>query len=368
MDLGDSLRTARERAGLSLAGLARLTHYSKALLGHLETGRRAASPEHVTAYARALDVPVSALYGAPRDPLRVAHEWLVSETPAATHSAAGRRIGASLAARLEQRVDELRHMDDVVGGRDLYPLVARELADASALVSDGSYTAATGRRLLTVVGELSQLAGWVASDAGRYLTAEHTYLSGVSAAREAGDDVLAGQLLSSLAYQIANVGDPADALLLARTAAKGARSASPLVRALLLERVAWAASRARDRDLARRVLDSADDAYEDRGEVAEPAWVYWLDRREVDVMRGRCLIELGRPAEASPLLESAIEGYSPNRAREVALYETWLAEAHARAGELDAARVVLRRARRAAGPVASTRLDERIAAVEPLAV
>lgn len=367
MDLGESLRAARERAGLSLAGLARLTHYSKALLGHLETGRRAVSPEHVTAYARALDVPVSALYGTPADPLRVAHEWLVADTPAVTHSTAGRRVGPSLAEKLERRVTDLRHMDDVIGGRDLYPVVRRELIDAAAVVRTASYTATTGRRLLAVVGELSQLAGWVASDAGRYLTAEHTYLSGVSAAREAGDDVLAAQLLSSLAYQIANVGDPADALLLARTAVRGAAAATPLVRALLLERVAWAASRARDRELARRVLDGVEDAYRDRGE-AEPEWVYWLDRREIDVMRGRCLIELGQPSEAEPLLASAIDGYAPDRAREVALYGTWLAEAHARAGELDAAHVALRRARRAAGQVASTRLDERIAAVERLAL
>lgn len=368
MDLGESLRSARERAGLSLAGLARLTHYSKALLGHLETGRRAASPEHVTAYARALDVPVSALYGPSADPLRVAHEWLVSDSPAVTQQAAGRRVGASLAAQLERRVAELRHMDDHVGGRDLYPLVRRELGDAATLVRTASYTTTTGRRLLAVVGELSQLAAWVASDAGRYLAAEHTYLSGVSAAREAGDDVMAAQLLSSLAYQMANVADPADALLLARSAVTGAVSASPLVRALLLERVAWAAARARDHGAARRVLDGVDDAYADRGDVAEPAWVYWLDQREIDVMRGRCLIELGQPADAEPLLASAIDGYAPDRAREVALYGTWLAEAHARSGELDAARVVLRRVRQAAEQVASTRLDERVAAVERLAL
>jgi hypothetical protein len=52
------------------------------------------------------------------------------------------------------------------------------------------------------------------------------------------DRVLAGQLLSSLSYQMANIGNPADAALLARSAVKGARNATPIVRALLLERVA----------------------------------------------------------------------------------------------------------------------------------
>jgi transcriptional regulator with XRE-family HTH domain len=360
-ELGRNLRTAREAAGVSLAALARRAHYSKALLGHLETGVRHVRPEHVTAYARALGVAVDGLYGPPQDPLRVAHKWLVSDSPVTAHNAAGRRVGPSLASELERRVIELRHLDDVVSGADLLPAVRKELSDAEYVVAEASYAEETGRRLLTVVGELAQLAGWVASDAGQYVEAQRVYLSGVSAARSAGDDALAGQLLSSLSYQIANVGDPADAALLARSAVKGAADTSPLVRALLLERVAWAGARCRDRDGARRALDGVDDAYEARSPaVAEPEWVYWLDRREIDVMAGRCLIELGDPAAAEPLLSAAIDAYTPEHAREVALYRTWLAESYARAGEFDVARDVLGKAETAASRLSSARLHLRV--------
>ena len=231
-ELGGNLRAAREAAGVSLAALARSTHYSKALLGHLETGQRAVKPEHVTAYARALGVSVDRLYGPPADPLRVAHEWLVSDGPAIVHCASGRRVGDSLATELERRVIELRHLDDFVGGADLFPVVSKELSDAEHIVNEASYTEDIGRRLLTVVGELAQLAGWVASDVGRYVEAQRIYLSGVSAAQAAGDSTLAGQLLSSLSYQIANVGNPGDAALLARSAVKGATNATPVARAL----------------------------------------------------------------------------------------------------------------------------------------
>jgi transcriptional regulator with XRE-family HTH domain len=95
-DLGRNLRAAREAAGVSLAALARRTHYSKALLGHLETGNRTITTEHVTAYARALGVSVDTLYAQPADPLRVAHEWLVSESPAMVHRASGRVSRRSL--------------------------------------------------------------------------------------------------------------------------------------------------------------------------------------------------------------------------------------------------------------------------------
>ncbi len=55
--------------------------------------------------------------------------------------------------------------------------------------------------------------------------------------------------------------------------------------------------------------------YERRSaEMDEPEWVYWLDRKQIDVMAGRCLIELGDPATAEPLLSGAIAAYTPEHA------------------------------------------------------
>ena len=347
--------------------MANRTHYSKALLGHLETGRRTVAPEHVVAYSRALDIAVEHLYGSALDPLRVAHEWLVSDGPIRSEADRGRRVGVALAVELERRVVELRHLDDVVGGTDLFPVVAAELATAREVVDHCSYTADVGRRLLASVGELAQLAGWVASDAGHYVEAERVYLDGVSAARDAGDDVLAAQLLSSLSYQMANVGDPADAALLARSAVRGATDATPVALALLLERVAWSSARSRDGDGARRALDLVDDAYEARSDgTPEPEWTYWLDRSEIDVMAGRCMIELGAPDVAEPLLTRAISGYDQDHVREVALYQTWLAESFVRSGNRDAGRAVLDRARALAALIRSARLDVRIASTSCL--
>ncbi|GAB2750392.1 hypothetical protein GCM10027174_26320 [Salinifilum aidingensis] len=164
---------------------------------------------------------------------------------------------------------------------------------------------------------------------------------------------------------MANVGDPRDAALLARSAIKGNECAPPVTRALLLERVAWARARSQDIEGTRRALDAVDDAYEQRSEDAEePEWVYWLDRKEIDVMAGRCMIELGDPVRAEPLLSNAIAAYAPEHAREVALYETWLAESYARAGVFDAARRALDEARNRG--VNSARVDLRIAEVEAL--
>ncbi|HEX4101564.1 MAG TPA: helix-turn-helix transcriptional regulator [Pseudonocardiaceae bacterium] len=366
-DLGAALRAAREAAGVSLAAMAARTHYSKPLLGLLETGKRTIKPAHVDAYSRALNVPAEILRGPPDDPLRVAHEWLVSDSPALVQLRAGRRVGAMLVDDLESRVIELRHLDDVIGGGDLFPVVSKELSEVQRTVRSASYTDKIARRLLTVTGELAQLAGWVASDAGRYAVAQRIYLDGVFAAQGADDRPLTAQLLSSLSYQIANVGMPGDAVLLARSAVKGAGEVSPVVRALLWERVAWASARSRDYAGTRCALDAVDDAYENRSpEAVEPEWVYWLDRGEIDVMAGRCLIELGSPDAAAPLLARAISSYDTNHAREISLYLSWLAEAYARAGTVDAASATLALARRTAQGTNSTRLDLRINQVENL--
>jgi thioredoxin-like negative regulator of GroEL len=83
-------------------------------------------------------------------------------------------------------------------------------------------------------------------------------------------------------------------------------------------------------------------------------------------MAGRCLIELGQPANAEPLLNRALAAYNHNHLRETGLYQTWLAEGYARAGDLDAARAVLGQARAIAAHIDSARLQRRINAIDTL--
>ncbi len=362
-DLRAQLRAAREAAGLSLAGMAALTHYSKPYLSLVETGRRTVTVEIVERYEHVLGVAI----GTPHDPVRVTHEWLIGEAPADQQLRAGRRIGAALISALEARVVDLRHLDDTVGSVDLLPIILAELERAEHLASAAAYPNRLGTRLLTVVGELAQLAGWVASDAGHYQHAQRLYLSGVTAARANGDRVLGAQLLSSLSYQIANIGRRDDALLIARSAVTGAPDATPVVRALLAERLAWAAARLNDTETTRRALDAADNAYAERSDgIAEPEWVYWLNRAEIDVMAARCHIELGTPDAAEPLLTRTLAGYNHAHAREVALYQTWLAEGYAKTGDLDAARSTLNRATSTEAHSGSVRLQRRVRAVTNL--
>ncbi|BBC32850.1 XRE family transcriptional regulator [Streptomyces graminofaciens] len=251
----------------------------------------------------------------------------------------GRRIGAGQVADLAQRVHGLRLADDVVYGKDLIGPALRELQAAVKLYREGTHTEEVGRELLRAIGELAQIAGWVASDAGEHAEAERIYRLGMSAAQAAEDGVLSGNVAGSLAYQWSNTGRTADAVGLARAALEDAGPDAPAkARALYLDRVAWAHTRAgQDRPAMTALGEAAEALSEDSAGTESPSYLYWMDAGELQVMEARVYTELRRPLRAVPLLTDVLGRYDASHARELALYLSWLAVAYADANEPEAA-------------------------------
>jgi hypothetical protein len=182
--------------------------------------------------------------------VELAHQWLITEPPQVYEIRAGRRIDAATVTEVEQRVHQPQRL----------------------------------------------------------------YLLGVRAAHTGGDAAGAASNLSSLAYQVANVGHPAEALTLARSAYAGARhDATATTRALSAERVAWAAARAVETGSAERALGAVEADVERRSSDDDPEWVYWLDPDEIEIMAGRVWTQLRRPPRAVPILERAVAGYGADR-------------------------------------------------------
>ena len=403
------LRRLRADAGLSLAGLAQHAHVNRGYLGHVEHGQRwpsrpvaaaldralAADGRLLAAWAAAdaatpparqpeqaddaLSLPLGEWTASDASQLadrlaggeialtaaagrRLVHEWLVADTPQTVEITAGRRIGAGMVDTVTRRVAQLRRVDDHIGGRELRPLVERELRATAGLLRHAAYTDPVGRALLGAVAELCQLAGWVLADAAAPDAAARYHLLGVHAAHAAGDRSTAANLVSTLAYQVANIGDPREAVLLARSAQSGARPhASATMRALLAERVAWAHARAGETRHTERALALVETEYDQRRPADDPSWVYWLDPDEITVMAGRCYVELGHPDRAIPLLSGVLERYDERQARESALYTSWLAEAHLQAGDVDQAAHLAGRTLDLSSSTSSSRGDDRVA-------
>jgi hypothetical protein len=90
---------------------------------------------------------------------RLVHEWLVTETPQTVEITGGRRISMGMVDTVARRVAQLRRVDDFIAGRELQPLVERELRTTAWLLRESAYTDQVGRALLNAVAELCQLAG-----------------------------------------------------------------------------------------------------------------------------------------------------------------------------------------------------------------
>lgn len=292
---------------------------------------------------------------------RLAHIWLISEPPQTIELSGGRHVSDALIAAAEHRVIQLRRADDFVTGPASRELVQRELEATSALLRDASMTEEQARRLLTSIGELAQLGAWVAADSGLLDVAGRYVRGGVVAARAACNAPLAANIISTYSYQVANTGNPNDAVVLARTAYQGGqRDATPVTRALLLERVAWASARSGDLRSCEHALGSVEESFSSGPRDNDPDWVYWLNREEVDVMAGRCYTELGKPAKAEPLLRNAIGQYNQALVRENALYLSWLAEDYVQLGDIDQAANLAMRIAALAEHTDSTRADTRL--------
>lgn len=349
---GAYLARLRKRRGLSQPGLAtRLSLLSgtKTItrndVSRWESGKRIPG-SWLPLLARAVDTPLPELERAAAyargesaavlpGPVATLSDLLPELDPLVSSPIpGGRHIGASDVAGLAGRVHGLRLADDVVTGGDLIGPAFRELRRAVHLYQQSTFREDVGQALLVQIGELAQIAGWIASDAGRHEDAERAYRLGITAARQAGDGPLTAHLVSSLAYQHSNTGREREGADLATAAVEEAGPSAPSkTRALFFDRVAWAHAKAAEDDRAAlAALGQAHEAMAAEGPVA-PRWAYWVSPAELEIMDARVYTELRRPLRAVPLLTDVLGRYDATHTRELALYGSWLAVALVDANE-----------------------------------
>ncbi|WP_158088754.1 hypothetical protein [Thermoactinospora rubra] len=154
-----------------------------------EAGRHQPKDPYRLLLCRVFDASEAELFQTPQDapaadPDEVLARLLGDGERLTPHvSRGGRRLGKSAAADLSARVHGLRLADDVIAGKDLIRPAFRELDNAVRLYRGSSFTAEMGRGLLVGIGELAQIAGWIAGDAGAHEQAARTYRLGIGAAR-----------------------------------------------------------------------------------------------------------------------------------------------------------------------------------------
>ncbi|WP_237310088.1 XRE family transcriptional regulator [Streptomyces sp. AMCC400023] len=385
-DFGTLFQLARARAGFSYSLIATECDIKPERVGTLAKGRGKVTsfekivqivdafriPGHMVGLAArpwetdALPVPVSSTENGPsvrrRTVLQAATGGLAATLPTLQAMAAPKCVSIEYVDRLRERTARLRRLDEILGGGDTYRTYLGEYQASKALLRTASFTDDSRRRLMSLVAEQAQQAGWAAFDGGRPAEAKSLYQESKALAQEAGDGDLLGNSLAFLAYQTA---DPGEAVAIAARSCAAITDGTPSgVRALLHERMAWAYAVADQQQGAERSLDDARTALADQdADEPQPDWVSWVDSTELAIMTGRCWAELRRPLRAVPVLETALSRFDDTHARDKSLYLTWLADAYYAAGEIEEAANVVGRALDLSTGVASVRPRQRLATV-----
>jgi tetratricopeptide (TPR) repeat protein len=260
--------------------------------------------------------------------------WLTADPAAAGQITHARRIGETAVVRVEERVRQLRHADDLDGGGQLLTETAAALELVVRLLKDRSYTDAHGSRLHAAAADLARMHAWADFDINEQC-ADGVFHAALRSAHASGDPVLGSHVLAFWSIAANNTDRPADAEAMAAAALSAARGrTTPRVEAMLLSRRARARAHRND-PAALADLDRAAEllAAADRNPGRDPDWVYWFDQAELLGARASTHLDLGRPGRAEETFIEAADLFPADRVRTHTLFLARRADAQWRQNE-----------------------------------
>ncbi len=212
-----------------------------------------------------------------------------------------------------------RSADLQVGGGHLYASVIKYLQADLAPRLFGSDEGADNRAVFTAAAALTEMAGWMAHDAGRDPVAKQHFGRSLALVQVGGDRQLSAHVLGSMSHLASHLDQPGEAIVLARQgqAVLRAGPANPGLEARLLALQArgFAGQQHRDRAECVKLLLNAEKAL--AASPAEPAspWVSYYDEGSLASEAARCMRQLGDLAEARRQAERIITLRPSHRTR-----------------------------------------------------
>ncbi|MEU2106560.1 helix-turn-helix transcriptional regulator [Nocardia sp. NPDC019255] len=318
--LGARLRAAREAAGLSLSELAAKIPYSKAALGHYETGRRTASSEVVTWYERAcggFTDPVTAMSvlgradvdrrsflrdSAYSAALTATALTALSDAARLVHVTDATRVGMAEVEAVQGVTDAFLRLDEVRGGNVGRSAVAEFLAtDVAALLRSRFASAEVRAQAFSAASELAYMAGFKAHDAGQDGLGQRYFLSALRLAEESGTPGQDGFAFRILALHASDVHQPQNSVPLAERAVLSARGkVSPDTMALFEVALARCYAETGDKVQAVKALRRAEPWIMPEATTEIPRWAALFCPNKASVTRqtAKTFLAIGDLAEA----------------------------------------------------------------------
>ncbi|MDT8915441.1 helix-turn-helix transcriptional regulator [Amycolatopsis sp. PS_44_ISF1] len=365
---GSELRRLRTEAGVSLAQLASVVHYSKGYLSKIENGHKQPQLD----LARRCDTQLRAdgalarLLVAPHHPERLVEPsddeevWTMSLAvgsegwfrPMARREAlalgAGVAFGIGMGVPARGRgvqhtaigvfrgqFDQLRALGQAASPDIVLPSVIAQTHTLRALAARASGTEVA--ELLQLASRCAEYAGWMTQEAGDERGALWWTDQAVGMAKAAGDEDLAEYALVRRALVAFYRDDAVETISLARRAQE--RIVPPRIEGLAAQREAQGCALAGDYDSCMRLLDRAQSLLQRAAVDAPRPGAPILGTTNLTdpaaMTNGWCLIDLGRPRDAVAVLDQQVELIPAHALRTRARYGVRRALAYALLGEID---------------------------------
>lgn len=212
-----------------------------------------------------------------------------------------------------------RSADLQVGGGHLYASVIKYLQADLAPRLFGSDEGADNRAVFTAAAALTEMAGWMAHDAGRDLVAKQHFGRALALVQVGGDRQLSAHVLGSMSHLASHLDQPGEAIELARQgqAVLRAGPANPGLKARLfaLEARGFAGQEHQDREECVKLLLGAEKALGASPAGSASPWVSHYDEGSLASEAARCMRQLGDLAEARRQAERIITLRPSHRTR-----------------------------------------------------
>jgi transcriptional regulator with XRE-family HTH domain len=239
-------------------------------------------------------------------------------------------------------MSSFRGADRRVGGGHLYATV---LGYLERNIGPHLFSAADGAAAFVAAAAFTEMAGWMAHDAGQDVTAERHFSRALDLAGMGGDRQLEAHVLGSMSHLALHLGRTDEAVRHAyrgTTLLADTRTTAPPIHGRLLAMAAHGLARMSQPANCIRLLHQAEQALErGHGDDRSP-WTGPFDEGALALSTARCMLALGQLGEARSQADRAIALRPADRTRSRALGRLVLAKTLLAEGDQDeACRMVL---------------------------
>jgi len=262
--------------------------------------------------------------------------WLVGAQQPLGDGAGPARVGASDVERLRAMRQTFDRLDSTYGGAHARNALVQYLRTELPRLLRARGDATVRRQMFSAASESTQLAAWMAYDAGLHGLAQRYFIQALGLADAGEDRLLAASILDAMSHQAAFLGRYREAANMARAARLGTQSAGvPILTSHFHIMEARALARAGDAAGSDEAMGAAVRHFERHTAGDGPEWISYFDAAELAAELGHCHRDLGRPDRAIEYASQALDTASGDYVRSDFFVAMVLADAHLDRGDVD---------------------------------